>query len=189
MTRTIPGIHHVTAICGPPQPNVDFYTAAARLRPRDLQRGCSAAQGRVFGDGEIEPEQADDGADQALRLAQRQPEYSPEGQSREDRQGRVPGLATPGGARFSRPPSDCLIGEPDRQAPTLAEAGVIGGPVRDRVLLPGDVVATGLVQLERQREHPKSQEGRSPTLPSSSAPTDQPPDPCNTATQAPSDQT
>ncbi|HEU5019108.1 MAG TPA: ring-cleaving dioxygenase [Pseudolabrys sp.] len=26
MTRTIAGIHHVTAICGPPQPNVDFYT-------------------------------------------------------------------------------------------------------------------------------------------------------------------
>jgi glyoxalase family protein len=26
MARTIPGIHHVTAICGPPQPNVDFYT-------------------------------------------------------------------------------------------------------------------------------------------------------------------
>lgn len=26
MTRTIPGIHHVTAICGPPQPNLDFYT-------------------------------------------------------------------------------------------------------------------------------------------------------------------
>ena len=26
MTRTIPGLHHVTAICGPPQPNVDFYT-------------------------------------------------------------------------------------------------------------------------------------------------------------------
>jgi len=26
MTRSIPGIHHVTAISGPPQPNVDFYT-------------------------------------------------------------------------------------------------------------------------------------------------------------------
>jgi glyoxalase family protein len=26
MTRTIPGIHHVTAISGPPQPNADFYT-------------------------------------------------------------------------------------------------------------------------------------------------------------------
>lgn len=26
MTRAISGIHHVTAICGPPQPNLDFYT-------------------------------------------------------------------------------------------------------------------------------------------------------------------
>jgi glyoxalase family protein len=26
MTRSIPGIHHVTAISGPPQPNVDFFT-------------------------------------------------------------------------------------------------------------------------------------------------------------------
>jgi glyoxalase family protein len=26
MARTISGIHHVTAICGPPQPNLDFYT-------------------------------------------------------------------------------------------------------------------------------------------------------------------
>jgi glyoxalase family protein len=26
MTRTIPGLHHVTAISGPPQPNVDFFT-------------------------------------------------------------------------------------------------------------------------------------------------------------------
>jgi len=26
MTKTIPGIHHVTAISGPPQPNVDFFT-------------------------------------------------------------------------------------------------------------------------------------------------------------------
>src|SRR3954452_23331271 len=26
MARTIPGLHHVTAICGPPQPNLDFYT-------------------------------------------------------------------------------------------------------------------------------------------------------------------
>jgi glyoxalase family protein len=32
MARTIPGIHHVTAICGPPQPNVDFYTGPLRQR-------------------------------------------------------------------------------------------------------------------------------------------------------------
>jgi glyoxalase family protein len=32
MTRTIPGLHHVTAISGPPQPNVDFFTGTLRQR-------------------------------------------------------------------------------------------------------------------------------------------------------------
>jgi glyoxalase family protein len=32
MTRTISGIHHVTAISGPPQPNVDFYTGPLAQR-------------------------------------------------------------------------------------------------------------------------------------------------------------
>ncbi len=27
MSRTMPGLHHVTAISGAPQENVDFYTA------------------------------------------------------------------------------------------------------------------------------------------------------------------
>jgi glyoxalase family protein len=32
MPRTIPGLHHVTAISGPPQANVDFYTGTLRQR-------------------------------------------------------------------------------------------------------------------------------------------------------------
>jgi glyoxalase family protein len=32
MARTIPGLHHVTAICGPPQANVDFYAGPLRQR-------------------------------------------------------------------------------------------------------------------------------------------------------------
>lgn len=32
MTHAIPGIHHVTAISGPPQPNVDFFTGTLRQR-------------------------------------------------------------------------------------------------------------------------------------------------------------
>lgn len=32
MIRTIPGLHHVTAICGPPQANVDFYAGLLRQR-------------------------------------------------------------------------------------------------------------------------------------------------------------
>jgi glyoxalase family protein len=32
MSRTIPGLHHVTAISGPPQTNVDFYTGLLKQR-------------------------------------------------------------------------------------------------------------------------------------------------------------
>ncbi|MBC7801256.1 MAG: ring-cleaving dioxygenase [Gemmatimonadaceae bacterium] len=32
MPRSIPGLHHVTAICGPPQVNVDFYAGVLRQR-------------------------------------------------------------------------------------------------------------------------------------------------------------
>jgi glyoxalase family protein len=32
MSRTIPGLHHVTAISGPPQDNVDFYTGLMQQR-------------------------------------------------------------------------------------------------------------------------------------------------------------
>ena len=32
MARVIPGIHHVTAIAGDPQDNIDFYTGVLRLR-------------------------------------------------------------------------------------------------------------------------------------------------------------
>src|SRR3712207_9179298 len=39
--------------------------------------------------------------------------------------GRVPGLSASGGARLRCPRLDRLVGEPDRQAATLAQAGVI----------------------------------------------------------------
>ena len=32
MRQTIPGLHHVTAICGPPQANVDFYVGLLKQR-------------------------------------------------------------------------------------------------------------------------------------------------------------
>ena len=51
-----------------------------------LQRRGPAAQGGVVRHGEIEPEQAHEGADQALSLAQRQPEHGPERQGCSDRQ-------------------------------------------------------------------------------------------------------
>src|SRR5215218_11156555 len=45
--------------------------------------------------------------------------------------GRVPGLSAPSGAGFGCPRCDRLLGEPDRQAPTLPQAGIVFGPVRD----------------------------------------------------------
>src|SRR3954465_10293638 len=94
--------------------------------------------------------QAHEGADQAFGLPVRQAEHGPERQGRQDGKLRIPGLATPGGARLRLPRLDCFMGEPDRQAAALAEAGVISWPVRDLALLPWDVVAAVLVQLEGQ---------------------------------------
>ncbi len=50
------------------------------------QRRCSAAERAVVWHGQSEPEQADDGADQAFGLAQGQAEHGPERQRAQDRQ-------------------------------------------------------------------------------------------------------
>src|SRR5215208_2736431 len=51
--------------------------------------------------------------------------------------GRVPGLPASGRARLSPPGCDGLVSEPDRQTPTLTQAGVVLAPVRDPVRLLG----------------------------------------------------
>ena len=50
--------------------------------------------------------------------------------------GGVPGLPAPGRARRGAPPLDRLVGEPDRQAPALAQAGVVLAPVHHLPRLP-----------------------------------------------------
>src|SRR5215218_11177646 len=109
---------------------------------------------------EIETEQADDGADQPFGLAQSQTEHSFEGQGRRDRQIRVVWLAARRGAGLRLPGRNRRLREPDRQAPALAQGGIILGPVRDLVLLLGNVVAAVLVQLKRQGRIRRSGEGR-----------------------------
>ena len=84
----------------------------------------------MVGDGEVQPEQADDGADEALGLPERQAEDGAQGQRRQDRQGRVGELPAPGRPWLGLPRLDGFIGEPDRQAPALAQAGVVLTPVR-----------------------------------------------------------
>src|SRR4051794_19813029 len=125
----------------------------------NLQRLGPAAQGGVVRHGEVEPEQADDGADQPFGLPVRQPEHGLERQRRQDCQVGILGLPAPARAPLGLPRLDRLVRKPDRQAATPAQALVVIAPVRDLVLLLRDVVASVLVQLEGQGGHPGSDGG------------------------------
>src|SRR3954466_2341815 len=131
----------------------------ARLRPRHLQRLRPAAQGGGGGHGRVEPEQADDRADQPFGLAVGEPEHGLERQRRQDRQVGIRGLPAPTGAPLGLPRRDRLVRKPDRQAAAPAQALVVLAPVRDPALLFRDVMASGLGQLERQGGHPRSDGG------------------------------
>src|SRR3954463_12188765 len=86
-------------------------------------------------------------------------------QGRRDRQIRVVRLATRRGAGVRLPGRNRRLCEPDRQAPVLAQGGIVLGPVRHLVLLLGNVVAAVLVQLERQGRLPGIRSGAHPLPP------------------------
>ena len=65
---------------------VHGFGTGAGSWPWHLQRFRPAAQCAVVRDGEIEPEQAYDGADQRFRLAQCKPEHGPQSQGGQDGQ-------------------------------------------------------------------------------------------------------
>src|SRR3954470_2500734 len=127
------------------------FGIAVRPRPRDLQGLGPAAQGGMVGNRESETKQANDRADQAFGLAQSQAEHGLERQGRQDGELGIPGLAASGGARLRVPGRDRLLREPDRQAPTLAQGGVVFGPVRDPAPLFRDMMAASSIGLERHR--------------------------------------
>ena len=100
-------------------------------------------------DGEIETEQADDGADQPFGLPQSQAEHDAQRQRRCDRQGRIVWLTAPRGPWFGAPGRDRFFAEPDRQTATLAQASIIFRPVRYPIPLPRDVMTAIGIDLER----------------------------------------
>ena len=121
---------------------------------RHLDRRGPSTQHAVVGHGEVEPEQAHDGADQLFDLAQGEAEHRPQGQGSQDGETRVGRLPTPGRPRLGLPGRDGLRGEPHHQTPAPAQAGVILTPVRDLESLPGNAVATvgiGFEGIPRQR--------------------------------------
>ncbi len=105
------------------------------------------AQRAVVGDGEVEPEQFHDGADQPFGLAQGEPEHRPQGRGGQDGHAGVGRLAAPCRPGLGLPGRDGLVGEPHRQAPAPAQAGVILTPVRDLEPLPGGCGGDGRHRL------------------------------------------
>jgi|tagenome__1003787_1003787.scaffolds.fasta_scaffold20967711_2 hypothetical protein len=100
-------------------------SARLSLRLWHLQCRCSAAQRGVVRHAERQTKNTDDGADEPFSLAEGEPEHRSQGQRRQDRQERIPGLAATGRARLSGPGRDRVLREPDGQAAALAQTGLI----------------------------------------------------------------
>src|SRR5580704_5920057 len=97
----------------------------------------------------------DDGADQALGLAQSQAEHCPQGQRGCDRYGRIERLTAPCRPWFGPPGRDRLLAEPDRQAATLPQGSIIFRPVGYPILLLGDVMTAIGIGFEWHSGHPR----------------------------------
>src|SRR6266478_6686024 len=141
-----------------------------------LDRQCLGppAQRGMVRDGEIETEQADDGADQPFGLPQSQAEHHAQRQRCRNRQGRIVGLTAPRGPWFGAPGRDRLVAEPDRQTATLAQSSIIFRPVRYPILLPGDVMTAIGIDLERHGRTSQEDYGWGSVLPSGTAQPDLP---------------
>src|SRR5690242_18756768 len=103
----------------------------------------------VVRDRRVETKKADDRANQALRLAQSQPEEGSQRQRRQDREWRITRLASAGCPRCGLPSCNRLVSKPHRQTPALPQAGVIRRPVGHFAFLLRDMVASCSVGLER----------------------------------------
>jgi hypothetical protein len=112
---------------------------AGRTRSGGQRHGLGTpTNGGVIGNRQVEPEQVQDGADEALRLAQGQMDHGAQGQRRRDRQGGRVWLPAGRGAGFGPPRRDCLRGEPHSQAAALAQGGLLRRPVRQPATSAGE---------------------------------------------------
>ena len=122
--------------------------------PEYLHGLGSPAQRRMIGNGEIKTEQADDGPDQPLGLAQSQAEDGTQGQCCHDRQRRIARLTARRRARRRLPGRDRRLSKPEGQTSALTQGGVILRPVCNPAPLLGNMVTAVLVGFERHGHFP-----------------------------------
>ena len=68
-------------------------------------------------------------------------------------------MSTARGAPLGPPGRDRGVGDPDREAPTLAQSGIVLRPIRDPVPLLRNMIAAIGIYLDRHGWHPGSGRG------------------------------
>src|SRR5271155_5399363 len=120
---------------------------------KPLEQYCQAttatAQGRMIGDGDIDPEHIGDRTQKTFGLTQRLVEHQAKREAGLDGDRRIDWLAAPLSGRRRMPRRHCLLGEPHRQASSSYQRGIVLRPVRHSVSGLGKLVASAFGELVR----------------------------------------
>ncbi len=135
------------------QPRADNdQVQVARSNPRPFGNRQSArpsAQRRMIRDGQVDLQHSHDRANQPFALAQRQSKHRPQCQSRLNGEIGIVRLAARRGSGLRLPTSQRFVGEPNREASTIAKRYVIVTPVRHSMPLTWNMASALGMEFER----------------------------------------
>ena len=131
---------------------VNDQVQVARSNPRPFGNRQSArpsAQRRMIRDGQVDLQHSHDRANQPFGLAQRQSKHRSQCQSRLNGEIGIVRLAARRGSGLRLPTSQRFVGEPNREASTIAKRCVIVTPVRHSMPLTWNVAPALGMEFER----------------------------------------
>src|SRR5208282_4919563 len=131
---------------------VNDQVQVARSNPRPFGNRQSArpsAQRRMIRDGQVDLQHSHDRANQPFALAQRQSKHRSQCQSRLNGKIGIVRLAARRGSGLRLPTSQRFVGEPNREASTIAKRCVIVTPVRHSMPLTWNVASALGMEFER----------------------------------------
>ena len=131
---------------------VNDQVQVARSNPRPFGNRQSArpsAQRRMIRDGRVDLQHSHDRANQPFALAQRQSKHRSQCQSRLNGEIGIVRLAARRGSGLRLPTSQRFVGEPNREASTIAKRCVIVTPVRHSMPLTWNVASALGMEFER----------------------------------------
>src|SRR5271168_2640702 len=125
------------------------WLRTAKPLAQDCQATTATAQGRMIGDGDIDPEHIRDRMQKTFGLTQRLAEHQTKREAGLDGDRRIDWLTAPLSGRRRMPYRHGLRGEPHRQASPSNQRGIVFRPVRHPVSGLGKLVATVFGELVR----------------------------------------